>query len=152
MRSLELRIPPVALVAIFAAAMGALAWAVPAAVHVPARLVVASALVLGGVSVALLGVVAFRRHETTVNPFTPEQSSTLVATGIYRFSRNPMYLGFLLALLGWGVFLANWAAALLPPLFVSYMSAFQIEPEERALAEKFGSTFLAYSKAVRRWI
>ena len=151
-RSLELRIPPVALLIIFAAVMAVLAHAVPASVSVPERLTVAVVLVVAGALVALAGVVAFRRHKTTVNPFTPEQSSSLVATGIYRFSRNPMYLGFLLALVGWCAYLANWVSALLLPVFVAYLNRFQIQPEERALKERFGQQFLAYSQSVRRWL
>jgi protein-S-isoprenylcysteine O-methyltransferase Ste14 len=81
---------------------------------------------------------------------TPQQSSSLVATGIYRFSRNPMYPGFLLALLGWSVYLANWIAALLLPVFVVYMNRFQIQPEGRALLQKFGAQFSEYAAAVRR--
>ena len=152
MGSLELRIPPVAVVIIAAAGMAALSYGVSAPVAIPARLPVALTLVVAGALVALAGVVAFRRHKTTVNPFTPEQSSTLVATGIYRYSRNPMYLGFLLALIGWGVYLASWVSALLLPAFVVYMNRFQIIPEERALMDHFGQTFLAYARAVRRWL
>lgn len=152
MGSLELRIPPVAVVIIAAAGMAALSYGVSAPVAIPARLPVALTLVVAGALVALAGVVAFRRHKTTVNPFTPEQSSTLVGTGIYRYSRNPMYLGFLLALIGWGVYLANGVAALLLPAFVVYMNRFQIAPEERALMDHFGQTFLAYARAVRRWL
>lgn len=152
MQNLELRIPPVALVTIFGAAMAMLAHVVPASVPIPAKFAIASALVAAGALVALAGVLAFRRHKTTVNPFTPEQSSSLVATGIYRFSRNPMYLGFLLALAGWGVHLANWVSVLLLPAFVAYMNRFQIEPEERALAKRFGQQFTAYSLSVRRWL
>lgn len=152
MGSLELRIPPVAVVIIAAAGMAALSYGVSAPVAIPARLPVALTLVVAGALVALAGVVAFRRHKTTVNPFTPELSSTLVATGIYRYSRNPMYLGFLLALIGWGVYLANGVAALLLPAFVVYMNRFQIAPEERALMDHFGQTFLAYARAVRRWL
>jgi len=152
MRFLELRVPPVALTLVFAASMAAIAYLVPAAFSLPARTLLGACLALAGGVVALAGVVAFRRHATTVNPFTPEQSSSLVATGVYRFSRNPMYLGFLLALLGWCLFLANWVAALLLPLFVAYMNRFQIGPEERALAQRFGPQFTAYAKGVRRWL
>ena len=152
MRSLELRIPPVALAVIVAAAMAALAYTVPATVPVPEQQVVSIFLGLAGVLVALAGVVAFRRHKTTVNPFTPAQSTSLVGEGIYRFSRNPMYLGLLLMLAGWCVYLANWVAALLLPAFVIYMNRFQIQPEERALSERFGSQFVAYSSSVRRWL
>jgi protein-S-isoprenylcysteine O-methyltransferase Ste14 len=132
--------------------MAAVAYAVPAGVPLPGKLPVAIVLAVAGGLVALAGVVAFRRHRTTVNPFTPEQSSSLVDGGIYRFSRNPMYLGFLLALVGWWTYLANWVAALLLPVFVAYMNRFQIQPEERALTERFGGEFLAYCKKVRRWL
>ncbi|NCT82962.1 MAG: isoprenylcysteine carboxylmethyltransferase family protein [Comamonadaceae bacterium] len=152
MHALELRIPPLMLVLAFASAMAVVAYAVPAAVAVPWRVALAVALVLAGAAVALAGVVAFRKHRTTVNPFTPEQSSSLVSTGIYRFSRNPMYLGFLLALAGISVFLANWASALLIPVFVAYMNRVQIQPEERALKQRFGQEFATYSATVRRWL
>ncbi len=107
MNSLELRIPPVALSLLFALAMAAVAYLVPAQVDIPARARLALGLALAGGLVALAGVIAFRRHKTTANPLKPEQSSSLVATGVYRFSRNPMYLGFLLVLAGWAVYLAN---------------------------------------------
>ncbi|MBU0751113.1 MAG: isoprenylcysteine carboxylmethyltransferase family protein [Gammaproteobacteria bacterium] len=152
MRSLELRIPPVALAIIFAVAMAAVAYAVPADAAIRGKLAVAILLVLTGGLVGMAGVVAFRRHRTTVNPFTPAKSTSLVSTGIYRFSRNPMYLGLLLALFGWCAYLANWASALMLPAFVAYMNRFQIQPEERALTEMFGPQFLAYSKSVRRWL
>lgn len=153
MRSLELRVPPLALVAGFALAMWAVAQIVPAAsVQVPARILVAAALAAAGAAVAVAGVAAFRKWQTTVNPLAPDRSSSLVATGIYRYSRNPMYLGFLLALAGWGVYLANWAAAVLPLVFVAYLSRFQIMPEERALSAKFGPQYAAYCRAVRRWL
>jgi protein-S-isoprenylcysteine O-methyltransferase Ste14 len=151
MRTLELRIPPLALVITFAAAMAILSYAVPSTMLVPARLPVAVFLAVSGGLVALAGVSAFRHHKTTVNPLTPEQSSSLVVTGIYRFSRNPMYLGFLLALAGWCAYLANWLAALLLPGFVAYMNRFQIIPEERVLAERFGPQFQEYCRSVRRW-
>jgi len=153
MRALELRIPPLAVVAAFAAAMAALTCVFPAGVFDnPVRLVAAFVLSALGVLAALAGVVAFRRHQTTVNPFKPEQSSALVSSGIYRFSRNPMYLGFLQALFGWGVYLSNWGAICLLPVFVGYMNRFQIRPEERALLERWGPEFTAYAARVRRWI
>ena len=152
MHALELRIPPLALLLVFASGMVVVAYAVPAAITVPWRVALAIALALAGALVALAGVVAFRKHRTTVNPFTPEQSSSLVSTGIYRFSRNPMYLGFLLALAGLGALLANWASALLIPVFVAYMNRFQIQPEERALRQRFGQAFATYSATARRWL
>ena len=82
----------------------------------------------------------------------PESASALVVSGIYRLTRNPMYLGFLLILLGWALFLSNGLAVLAVPAFVFYMNRFQIEPEERALAAIFGAEFVAYKSHVRRWL
>lgn len=156
MRGLELRVPPLALALAFAVAMGLAALALPfatfATLALPGRVVGAGALLLAGVSVALAGVWAFRRQRTTVNPLAPERATSLVTSGIYRASRNPMYLGFLLALAGWAVFLANAVAALLLPCFVAWMNRWQIQPEERALAARFGPEFAAYAQRVRRWL
>lgn len=152
MLALELRIPPLALVVAFGVAMATIAAWVPAAISIPWRLPASGALMIVGALIAVAGVVAFRLHKTTVNPLTPDQSSSLVRSGIYRVSRNPMYLGFLVALVGWGVFLANWVAALPLPLFVAYLNHFQIHPEERALTQRFGEEFLSYSQSVRRWL
>jgi len=153
MKALETRIPPLVLVLIFAAAMFALARVLPTfGFVVPARLPLAVAVASAGVLAAMLGVLSFRRARTTVNPLQPEAASSLVAVGIYRVSRNPMYLGFLMLLAGWALWLANAAAFALLPLFVLYMNAYQIVPEERALAARFGSAFSDYCRSVRRWL
>lgn len=152
MRSLELRIPPLVLVLVVAVGMAVTAFAAPGDVLLPARQAIAVALVVAGVLVAVTGVLAFRRQQTTVNPMTPGKASSLVVTGIYRFSRNPMYLGMLLVLGGWGVFLANVVAVLWLPAFVAYMNRFQIQVEETALTERFGEAYVAYCRSVRRWV
>lgn len=151
--SLELRIPPLLVVVIFAASMAGVTYALPSmSIDIPARTLMAAGFFVLGAVVAGAAVLAFHHHKTTVNPLTPERSSVLVASGIYRLSRNPMYLGFLLGLVGWGVYLANVAAVLLLVLFILYMNRYQIEPEERALLDKFGGRFVEYSAAVRRWV
>lgn len=153
MRALELKVPPVPLAAVFAAAMFGLSWLTPSGHFVATGSQVAAlGLALSGAAVALAGVFSFRANKTTVNPLTPTASSTVVSTGVYRFSRNPMYLGFLLALTGWAVYLSNAFAVLLLPAFVAYMNRFQIKPEERALLAKFGPRFAEYMAAVRRWL
>lgn len=153
MQFLELKVPPVPLAAVFAAVMFGLSLLAPVAtVTLPGHTYIAVALALVGVAIALSGVVAFRAHRTTVNPLAPSASAVIVSSGVYRFSRNPMYFGFLLALTGWVVYLSNVLAALLLPAFVAYMSRFQIKPEERALLEKFGPPFAQYMAAVRRWV
>ncbi len=153
MQSLELRVPPVLVVVLFGAVMFAVASVVPVAnVALPARVALVGAFVALAVAVVGAGVLAFRRHKTTVNPLDPNQASSLVASGIYRISRNPMYLGFLLLLVAWSLYLANAAALLALPLFVLYMNRFQIGPEERVLSKKFGSAFTEYCASVRRWL
>jgi protein-S-isoprenylcysteine O-methyltransferase Ste14 len=100
----------------------------------------------------LLGVVSFRRAGTTVNPLQPEATSALVVSGIYRRTRNPMYLGMLLVLLGWAVLLAHALGFALAAAFVPLMNRLQIGPEERTLTATFGPAFAAYQSAVRRWL
>ena len=150
---LELKIPPVAVALITAACMRLAAWAVSGFdVLFPGQVVVFGMVALSGGFVALLGVVAFGRAGTTVNPMKPGSSSSLVVTGIYSITRNPMYLGLLLVLLSWAIYLANVLTVLFLPGFVWYMNRYQIEPEERALASLFGPEFTAYAARVRRWI
>lgn len=152
MQTLELRIPPLALVLIAACLMALITYFVPVYLPIPAPVIVASALGLAGAIVAIAGVVAFRKHKTTVNPFTPERSSSLVASGIYKYTRNPMYLGFFLLLAAWAALLSNLVAMALLPAFIAYMNRFQIQPEERALQQHFGTEFQAYMQRVRRWV
>ncbi len=121
-------------------------------VDLPGRLGVALALAAAGAAVALAGVAEFRRVRTTVNPLRPERASALVTSGVYRWTRNPMYLGLALALLGWAAFLAHPLAALGVPAFVVWMSRWQIPREERALEGLFGEEFARYRTRVRRWL
>src|SRR5688572_5528901 len=134
MRWLELRFPPLLVLVAFAAVMFGVSRISPSLTFpLPGGVALPLAFVVLGASVALTGVVAFRRHATTVNPLTPDASSSLVSTGVYRLSRNPMYLGFLAVLVGWAFYLSNTVAALALPVFVAYMNRYQIKPEERAL-------------------
>lgn len=153
MRALELKLPPLALTLIIGAVMWALAVSTPAlALALPWRVELALPIGAAGLAFAATGVGAFRRASTTVNPTTPGAASMLVTRGVYRISRNPMYVGFLLLLLGWAVFLGHGLAYAFPPAFVLYMNRFQIRPEERALSARFGSDYLDYRQAVRRWL
>jgi protein-S-isoprenylcysteine O-methyltransferase Ste14 len=149
---LEKRIPPLALVLI----VGLLMWAIAnSGPRIEAgetlRLALAAILFVLGTLFPLAGVISFRRSKTTVDPRKPEASSTLVSSGVYRYSRNPMYVGFGLWLLAWGIFLASVWALVGVIFFVLYMNRFQIEPEERALRESFGDAFREYERRVRRW-
>jgi protein-S-isoprenylcysteine O-methyltransferase Ste14 len=151
MRSLELKVPPLTLVLVAAGMMWVAARSAAAfGVVLPARGVLAGGLAVAGVLTSVLGVV--RRARTTVNPMRPELSSQLVVTGVYRVTRNPMYLGFLLLLLAWAVLLSNALTLAVLAAFALYINRFQITPEERALASAFGRQYAAYKAYVRRWL
>lgn len=153
MTSLELKIPPLVLLVAFGMVAFALSLVIPSMTFTLAHSTdIAGALTVAGIGVALVGVIAFNRSGTTVNPTTPEKSQVVVSTGIYRFTRNPMYLGFALVLAGLATYLSNAASLLLLPLFVGYMTKFQIKPEERVLLGKFGAPFHEYMATVRRWL
>jgi protein-S-isoprenylcysteine O-methyltransferase Ste14 len=153
LKKLELRVPPLALAAVVAAGMCGLSWALPDLhLPMPRHSVVAVLLGMAGLGVALAGVVAFRAHCTTVDPLRPDGASSIVSLGVYRISRNPMYLGFALMLSALAVQLDSVLALLGVPLFVFYMNRFQIKPEERLLTAKFGAEYETYLGKVRRWI
>jgi protein-S-isoprenylcysteine O-methyltransferase Ste14 len=150
---LELKIPP----PLVAFAIGVIMWALSllGIGALPRSLVItafAIVVALVGIAIALSGNVAFHRAKTTVNPFKPQTASALVTSGIYRRTRNPMYLGMLVVLVGWAVFLANVLSALAIVLFPAYITRFQIKPEERVLLSLFGERYVHYSHQVRRWL
>jgi protein-S-isoprenylcysteine O-methyltransferase Ste14 len=153
MDSLDHKIPPPVVGAVIAAVMwGASALGPQLPIATGSRHVMVALLVVAGVAFDLLGIVAFLASHTTVNPLKPERASVLVTGGVYRITRNPMYVGMGLLLLAWSVHLS----ALLPfvglLIFVLYISHFQIEPEERALKEIFGDQYVTYAERVRRWL
>lgn len=150
MNILELKVPPVGVgIMVAGAAWGAAGLDVhPLFRSVPVSVV----LVAAGFAVALAGVAAFRKAKTTVDPFQPDKATSLVSSGVYRFSRNPMYLGMLLVLLGWAVYLGDVLAYLVTLLFIPYMTRFQIKPEERVMRQMFGEEFDEFAGHVRRWI
>ncbi|WP_244953633.1 isoprenylcysteine carboxylmethyltransferase family protein [Xanthomonas axonopodis pv. vasculorum] len=94
----------------------------------------------------------FRHAGTTVNPLHPERSSALVTSGLYRYSRNPMYLGYALALLGWVICQRQPLGLVIVAFFIGYMTIFQILPEERHLSVRFPAEYATYKRAVRRWV
>ena len=153
MDSLELKVPPPVVALSTALFMGWIAsvttppaW--PFAIRVGVGVVLAAA----GLAFSMAGMVSFRRARTTLNPTQPGSTSSLVTGGVYRVTRNPMYLGLLLVLLGWAAFLASPLAFLLVPCFFAYIDRFQIRPEERALSQLFGEPYAAYLRKVRRWL
>lgn len=153
MHMLENRVPPPLVGLIFAGLMWSLRLT-PPVIDWPLRWRIAAAVMVAsaGVGFSLAGVLSFRRAKTTVNPLKPETASALVVRGVYRVSRNPMYVGMLLVLLAWALYLSSPWTLLGPVAFVAYITRFQIVPEERALAARFGASFAHYCAKVRRWL
>jgi protein-S-isoprenylcysteine O-methyltransferase Ste14 len=150
---MKLKIPPPLVALIFALAMWGVSVTISMASLESGLLIPLSLLVLvAGLSVNILAVMTFRRGNTTINPLKPDTASQLMRSGIYRLSRNPMYLGMLLILGAWTIWLGNLFNLTALPLFVWYMTKFQIIPEEMALAELFPDDFSAFKAEVRRWI
>lgn len=150
---LENRVPPPALGLLLAVAMWWLAPQVPALDGLPAwRAGLALVLVVVGGCFDMAGLWAFHRQRTTVNPLRPANASALVTGGVYRVTRNPMYVGMVCFLLAWAVWLGTLAAFLGPVVFVAFITRFQIRPEERVLAGLFGADFTDYTRRVRRWL
>jgi protein-S-isoprenylcysteine O-methyltransferase Ste14 len=153
MLKLEHRIPPPVVGLALAVAMWvASRW--PPVIDLAPWVRHALVVVLAGAGLAfdLAGVIAFWRRRTTVNPLRPQNASALVTGGVYRLTRNPMYVGMALLLTAWAVHLASPWAFLGPVAFVLYINRFQIAPEERVLGELFGDSWSAYAARVRRWL
>jgi protein-S-isoprenylcysteine O-methyltransferase Ste14 len=152
-RVLELKVPPPALAFAIAALMWLVSRAAPAFGFVLiAHNFFAILLVAAGFLTSISGVATFRRAKTAVNPTKPQSASSMVTWGVYAITRNPMYLGLLIILTGWAIFLSNALAFLFFPAYMVYMDLFQIAPEERALTSLFGQEYVAYQARVRRWV
>jgi len=153
MQALEHRIPPPLIAALIAVLMWIGAQYGPnLGIDVGWRLSVGAVLALLGLAVTVSGVRAFKQAGTTVNPVKIETASSLVTDGIFSMTRNPMYLGMALLLLGWTAYLASPWAIPGPIAFVLFINRFQIAPEERAMQAKFGKAYEDYQQRVRRWM
>ena len=153
MKFLELKVPPVALfILVLVASYFSAQQLSTGAIGMPFKLIVLCVgIVLSGV-IGLAGVWEFRKQKTTVNPIKVETASTVVDSGIFGYTRNPMYLGLFILLFCFGYFFQNIFSVLLSFAFVIYMNQFQIKPEERALEQLFGAEYVDYKQKVRRWI
>jgi protein-S-isoprenylcysteine O-methyltransferase Ste14 len=153
MKWLENRIPP----PIVTLGIGFLMWA--GTRHGPAPIASLSvrsgiAVLIGaaGLAIAGSGVREFRRASTTIDPVHVDAASTLVTTGIFGYTRNPMYVGFATLLAAWAVYLGDpWALAG-PVVLAAFLNRFQIIPEERAMKAKFDDAYEHYTRRVRRWL
>jgi protein-S-isoprenylcysteine O-methyltransferase Ste14 len=151
--ALELRIPPVVVTLIVALGMWGASLAVPS-FDLPfvVRVSAGAILVAVGLGVVAAGGISFRRARTTFNPTKPASAASLVVSGVYRLTRNPMYLGMMFLLFGWAAFLLNALALALVAAFVVYINRFQITFEERVLLALFGAEYASYQARVRRWL
>ena len=151
MKNLELKIPPAVVWLVCALIMKIIAYVLPfvALPHLP---IVAIVIALIGIGAGIAGIWSFYKARTTINPLEPSQATHFVSGGIYKLSRNPMYVGLACCLVSWAI----WLSYLLPwlgvLLFVAYMTRFQIIPEERVLRQKFGNEYQNYCLKVRRWL
>lgn len=154
-RKMKLRIAPPVLTLLSAVLMWAIAnYLTFAAVDIELswRKSIFMVFVILGSSAASAAFVNFQSSNTSIDPMKPEKASVLVTEGIFQFSRNPMYLGLLSCLIGWAIYLNNPLTLLVVLGFFFYMTRVQIKAEEEALNEKFGETYQAYMKEVRRWL
>ena len=151
---MHLKIPPAIIAILTLITMVIIAKMLPQYYFsLPYKFLIALAIAATGIAIAAAGVISFRKLQTTVNPTKPGTASTLAVDGIYRWSRNPMYLGILLFLIACGIYSANLVALVVGPVaFLVYMTAFQIKPEEDALTLIFGEDYVQYMARVRRWL
>ncbi|MEI6725866.1 MAG: isoprenylcysteine carboxylmethyltransferase family protein [Actinomycetes bacterium] len=153
MPRLELKVPPDVTWLLIAGVMW-IASAVTPGLAIPMALRVGIPLMLAGAGVGIIvnARVTLDRAHTTWSPRAPDLTTNLVTSGLYRFSRNPIYFGMLLVMVGWAVALASPVAVVLSAAFVLYIDRFQIRPEERTLAALLGQDYRDYAERVRRWV
>ncbi len=149
---MKLKLPPAIVFLVFGILMYLLAEFLPVGYFdFFGRRYLIKALLILAVVISCVALIQFYLAKTSIDPKNPSKASSLVSNGIYKYSRNPMYLGLLLILLAWALWLGNAFNVLLAAGFVSYMNAFQIQPEESTLASLFGKEYKNYCIKVRRW-
>ncbi len=149
------RIPPPIVFLVTAVLMWLVSrWWPAAALQLPARSWLFWVLLLSGIFIMGSGIAAIFKHKTVIHPDRASlpKATTLVTTGIFRFSRNPIYLGMLIILIAWFVRLGNWIALSGTVFFVAFITQYQIKPEEVVLQQLFGEAYARYKSRTRRWI
>ena len=121
-------------------------------IEIKNEIIFGSFMIISGLIIILSAIILFKKYQTTITPLNPSNATKLITDGIYKFSRNPMYLGLLLVLLGISIMINLTGGFFLIPLFILYLNLFQIIPEENAMVDLFKDEFLDYKKNVRRWI
>ena len=110
-----------------------------------------SGIVVGfcGLALAASGVISFKKAGTAIRPF--ESSTFLVTDGLYRYTRNPMYLGMVILLIGVATYLGSLTPYIVIPVFFLIIQQCFIKHEEPFLENIFGQEYLDYKDKVRRW-
>jgi protein-S-isoprenylcysteine O-methyltransferase Ste14 len=150
---MKTRIPPPVMALLAGVAMAALHRYWPLAQCLQgAQRSVGNVLALAGAATTLLAMGRFRAAGTTINPLDPAKATALVESGLFRYTRNPMYVGLALVLAGWAARLGSATPWLVLPGFVAAITWLQILPEEQALRALFGEAYAAYCRRVPRWL
>jgi len=145
-------IPIVQLILIAAAMLGIQKLSPSLNYHGNGNLPLFTILCLTGFGLIMAGSKEFLSYKTTTNPINIENTTQLVTSGLYKYSRNPMYIGLVLSLLGWAALIGSVLSLIALPLFIWSMTQYQIRFEEDLLERKFGKDFIDYKKKVPRWL
>jgi len=121
-------------------------------IEIKNKFIFGSFMIISGLIIILSAIILFKKYKTTITPLKPSKATKLIVNGVYKISRNPMYLGLLLVLIGVGIMLNPIGGIFFIPLFILYLNYFQIIPEENAMIQLFKGEFLKYKRNVRRWI
>ena len=121
-------------------------------IEIKNEIIFGSFMIISGLIIILSAIILFKKYKTSITPLNPSNATKLITDGIYKFSRNPMYLGLLLMLVGISIILNLTGGFLFILLFIFYINLFQIIPEENAMVDLFKDEFTEYKKNVRRWI
>ncbi len=153
MKALQLKIPPPG----YALIIGFLMWALNSYFPVAHWIVspwnkIGLVLIVLAFTMDLSSLFLFFKKHTTPSPFTPDNASTLVTSGLYKYTRNPMYVGLIIILTGYAIWLGSVTPFLVLPLFYWLITNMQIKPEEVILEKKFGEEYRNYKSRVRRWL
>ena len=153
MLDMELKTPPLVQLLVYIYFIWLIGWLYPVPIgFISYTDIIGLLICIVGVAISVAGVVTFRNAETTIDPRYPDKTTHLVVSGIYKYSRNPMYLGFLIILIAAVFYFNSLCSLLIIPLFVLSMNLFQIIPEEKVLSNKFGDSFAEYRTKTRRWL
>ena len=153
MKALELKIPP----PVYALSLGIVMWFLNQSL--PLLRFIESPWNKIGMAIIVIAIVLdssslflFLKKRTTINPMKPTSTEGLVTAGLYKITRNPMYVGLLVILFGYAVWLGSLTPFLILPAFYWLITQMQIKPEERILEKKFGQEYLDYKNKVKRWL